>query len=210
MTLKIPADCIGQGSGLRDRLWAVDSTWEADSKMEACLWGCTLGITPVREWSQSQWSWRVLNSCPELGQRLSLYAVCFQRGGNSHQQRWDKCELWDQHAQHWVSSTALVLEGRDLTAQRSIHCPGHDHIYVYLRSCYSWLPRWLSGEEPACQSRRHRFDPWVGEIPWRRKWQPTPVFLPGESHGERSLVYYSPWGWKELDATEGLSVHTHI
>ena len=44
----------------------------------------------------------------------------------------------------------------------------------------------------ACQHRRHRFDPWV--VPWRWKWQPTPAFLPGKSHGQRSLVDYSPWG----------------
>ena len=43
------------------------------------------------------------------------------------------------------------------------------------------------------------FDPWAGKIPWRRKWQPTPVFLPGESHGQRSLVGCSPWGCKEMD-----------
>ena len=42
-----------------------------------------------------------------------------------------------------------------------------------------------------------RFDPWVGKIPWRRKWQPTPVFLPGKSHGQQSLAGYSPWGRKE-------------
>ena len=41
---------------------------------------------------------------------------------------------------------------------------------------------------------RHRFDPWVGKIPWSRKWQPIPIFLPGESHGQRSLLGYSPWG----------------
>ena len=59
------------------------------------------------------------------------------------------------------------------------------------------LPRWLSGKESACQCRRHRrcgFDPWVGKIPWSRKWQPTLVFLPGESYGQRSLVGYNPWG----------------
>ena len=53
------------------------------------------------------------------------------------------------------------------------------------------LPRWLSGKEPPCQCRRHRrrgFDPWIGKMPWRRKWQSTPVFLPGESHGQRSLA----------------------
>ena len=43
---------------------------------------------------------------------------------------------------------------------------------------------------------RPRFDPWVGKIPWRRKWQPTPVFLSAKSHGQRSLVGYSPWGRK--------------
>ena len=47
------------------------------------------------------------------------------------------------------------------------------------------------------------------EISWRRKWQPTPVFLPGKSHGQNSLVGYSPWGCKELDTTEWLSMHAH-
>ena len=52
-----------------------------------------------------------------------------------------------------------------------------------------------SGKEPARQCRSHRrrkFDPWVGKFPWRRVWQPIPVFLPGESHGQRSLVGYHP------------------
>ena len=46
------------------------------------------------------------------------------------------------------------------------------------------------------------YDPWVGKIPWSRKWQPTSVFLPGEFHGQRSLGGYSPWGCKESDMTE--------
>ena len=46
------------------------------------------------------------------------------------------------------------------------------------------------------------FNPWEEKIPWRREWQPTPVFLPGESHGWRSLIGYSPWGLKESDTTE--------
>ena len=56
------------------------------------------------------------------------------------------------------------------------------------------LPRWLSGKEPTCQCRRrkrHSFDPCVKKAPWRA-WQPTPVFLPGESHGQMSLVGYGP------------------
>jgi len=54
----------------------------------------------------------------------------------------------------------------------------------------------------AGRHRRRGFDPWVRKIPWRRAWQPTPVFLPGESQGQKSLVGYSSWGHKELDMTE--------
>ena len=50
--------------------------------------------------------------------------------------------------------------------------------------------------------KKHGFDPWVGKIPCRRAWQPAPVFMSGESHGQRSLAGYSPWGHKELDMTE--------
>ena len=51
---------------------------------------------------------------------------------------------------------------------------------------------------------RGRFDPWVRKIPWRRAWQPTPVFLTGEYHGQRSLVGYRPWGHKESDSAEAI------
>ena len=61
-----------------------------------------------------------------------------------------------------------------------------------------------SGKEPACQCWRLGFDSWVGKIPWRRAWQPTPVFLPGNSHGQRSLEGYSPWGRKESDMAEAI------
>jgi len=57
--------------------------------------------------------------------------------------------------------------------------------------------------------RRHEFNPWVGKIPWRREWQLTPVFLPGKSHGERSLLGYSPQGNTESDMTEHTSTHTY-
>ena len=68
--------------------------------------------------------------------------------------------------------------------------------------------RWLSGKESVCQwrrQRRHRFNSWVRKIPWRRKWQPTPVFLLGKSHGQRSLA-----GYTRLQSQTGLSTHTHI
>ena len=70
-------------------------------------------------------------------------------------------------------------------------------------------PKRNSGKEYTCQCRRHkrhRFDPWVGKIPERSKWQPTLVFLPEKSHGHRNLAGYSPWGQKELDMTEQLSM----
>ena len=57
--------------------------------------------------------------------------------------------------------------------------------------------------------RRRGLDPWVGKIPWR-KWQPTPVFLPGEFHGQRSQAGYSPWGCEESDMTEQLNNNKNI
>ena len=64
-----------------------------------------------------------------------------------------------------------------------------------------WLPWRLSGKESTCQFRRLRFDLWVAKIPWRRRWQPTPVSLPGKSHGQRRLAGYSPWGHKRVGHT---------
>ena len=61
----------------------------------------------------------------------------------------------------------------------------------------------------ACGCRRCKFDPWIRKIPWRRKWQPTAVLLPGESHGQRSLGGYSPWGHKESDITQWLDNSGH-
>ena len=66
------------------------------------------------------------------------------------------------------------------------------------------LPGGSEVKASACVSGRPGFDPWVGKIPWRRKWQHTPVFLPGESHGLRSLADCSSQGCKELDTTERL------
>ena len=67
-----------------------------------------------------------------------------------------------------------------------------------------FLEGFPGGKESACQCRRLRFNPWVGKISWRRKWQPTPVLLHGKSHGQRSLVGCSPWARKESDMTERL------
>ena len=74
------------------------------------------------------------------------------------------------------------------------------------------FPGGASGKESACQCRRCKrcmFDPWVRMIPWSRKWQPTPAFLPGKFHGQRSLVDYTPWGGKESGMTEH-TAYTHL
>ena len=81
------------------------------------------------------------------------------------------------------------------------HASGHRLWLRWLRIC------------PQCR-RERGFNPWVGKIPWRRKWQPTSTFLPRESHGQRSLAGYGPWGHKELDLTEwqmlSLPLFTHV
>ena len=86
-------------------------------------------------------------------------------------------------------------------------------IFVCTYMCVYGIPRWLSGKEYACQCRRHKrrgFDPWLGKIPWRRKWQLAPVFLPERSHRQRSLMGYSPWSRKESDMTEHRHVYVYV
>ena len=71
-----------------------------------------------------------------------------------------------------------------------------DKALAFLTGCSgaNGLPRWLNGKRIHLLVQRQWFDPWVGMIPWRRKCQPTPAFLPGESHGRRSLLGYRPCG----------------
>ena len=99
-----------------------------------------------------------------------------------------------------ASLMSPALAGRFFTSSATVEPtkkssqPKYSNL-VFQKNFY-WsmgLPQWLSGKESTCQCRRHGFDPWVGKIPW----QPTPVFLPGESHGQRILAGYSPWGHKE-------------
>ena len=87
------------------------------------------------------------------------------------------------------------LDFKNLTLYRS-------YLFCIMRYFQCSL---LSSKESTCQFKRlqrHRFYPWVRKISWRKAWQPTPVFLPGESHGQRTLAEYSPWGCKELDTTQ--------
>ena len=93
---------------------------------------------------------------------------------------------------------------------------GHQHLFNHqiqrsisiptLHSLPPVLALWLTSAFLIVLFNRPGFDPWVGKIPWRRKWQPTPVSLPGKSHGHRSLAGCSPWGRKELGTTERLTL----
>ena len=100
-----------------------------------------------------------------------------------------------------ITFTAAVTVQSDFGAQENKIC---DNLRILF-----WTSLMAQGSpdgKSLCQQcRRPYLDPWVGKIPWRRKRQPTPVFLPGKSHGQKSLVGYSPWGCKELDTTERLS-----
>ena len=93
----------------------------------------------------------------------------------------------------------LVLKGDE----RMMKNLSNDQIEFYMIQI--GCPCGASDKESAYKCKRGKrceFDPWVGKIPWRRKLQPTPVFLPQECHGQRNLAGYSPWVCKELDTTE--------
>ena len=107
--------------------------------------------------------------------------------------------LWGNNCFSLISFHTLTCDPKESSY---LFTHGYFSCHVCIRDEHrTWskpikTPFWPSGKESVCQCRRRRrswFDPWVGKIPWRRKWQPTLVFLPGKSHGQRSLVVYSPW-----------------
>ena len=96
-----------------------------------------------------------------------------------------------------------------------LHYPILSSNYLLFSKSNMGFPRWCSGKESACRCRkckRRGFNPWMGKIPWSRKWQPTPVFLPGKFHGQRSLVGYSPWSAKSqtLMSTHANPICFHV
>ena len=100
--------------------------------------------------------------------------------------------IWDHS---WLSQLEerMFLAARGETQINMLQCtrwPSQGRV-IWLK-CQQF--KWLSGKESTCKCRRHGFNPWVRKIPCRRKWQPTPVFLLGKSHGQRRLAGHSPWG----------------
>ena len=82
------------------------------------------------------------------------------------------------------------------------------YIFIDFLRFTEGLPGVSDSKSICLQCGRPGFDPWVGKVPWRRKWQSTPVLLPGKAHGQRRLVGYSPWGLKKWDITK--RVHFHL
>ena len=100
-----------------------------------------------------------------------------------------------------ASLTSPALAGGFFTTAS----PENSYFWVYYG-----LPWWLEWWRICLQYRRPGFDPWVRKIPWRREWQPIPVFLLGEFHGQRNLVSYNPQGGKELDTTDRLTLSSFL
>ena len=127
------------------------------------------------------------------------------------------------HSQHlFIYLFILLTQNWSMLISKLLHRPqtgealcarvfnrGNSSMYSWVKIAKGYKIRGFTGssldKEPTCQCMRCSFDPWVGKIPWRREWKPTPISLPGESHGQRSLVGDSPWGRKEWTTTVWLN-----
>ena len=117
--------------------------------------------------------------------------------------------------QHTQAFHIDVLITPYLFINRNSYCLTHSSHTLHLHTLvcshsHIGLPWWLRQSRICLQCRRPRFNPWVRKVPWRRKWQPTPVFLSGEFHRQRSLAGYSQWNCKELDTSEQLTLFTSL
>ena len=130
--------------------------------------------------------------CPPTLMRVT-FAQSTDPNANRHPHR--------THPEIMFDSCLGILSPIKLTHKNNIttHCYG-GNVELLLN-----FPGGARDKELACQCRRckrHGFNPWIRKIPWSSKWRPTPVFLPRESHGQRSLAGYGPWGHQELAVTE--------
>ena len=148
---------------------------------------------PFNDWTSGAWMIKLLNKKKKKNPQETISVA----DGLIESFLWHQCPPPWKLSQWCVMDQRWDWKGSIVTAW---FLP-RTHVFLIL-ILPPWLPRWWSGKESACHCRRQEFDPWVGKIPWWRKWQSTPVFLPGGFHGQRSLVGYGPWGCKELDMTE--------
>ena len=147
-------------------------------------------------------------------QAVTLEWVAVPFSGGSSRPR-DRTQVWHiagrffYQLSHQGSPQLILVNIKDISINIVTNYFSKDIKILFMLNtdyfCSNASRGGTSGKESPCQCRRCRkcgFHPWVGKIPWRRKGQPTPVFLPGECHGRRSLVGYSPRGHKESDTTE--------
>ena len=115
-----------------------------------------------------------------------------------------------QRTPHPTPISSLAIHAAQLRTGKMIHdtlfLPRVCNSKIITLSMRKGFPCGSAGKESACNAGDLGLIPGLGKIPWRRAWQPTPVLLPGVSHGQRSLAGYSPWGHKELGMTERLSM----
>ena len=109
----------------------------------------------------------------------------------------------------WLYTTRLRETSEKKNSQNPIRDQVSERTTSYFLNHYTVVVVLLNKERMYLHCRRPGFDLWVGKIPWRREWLPTPGFLPEEFHGQRRLAGYSPWGCRESDTTEGLTL-VHI
>ena len=149
--------------------------------------------------------------------------ICEMDSGKSH------CVVpWSNPYRRWTASPISVSQPktnrRSKSVDEQVGCitrfnegkrtsqqEVRERTYHVIWVCVMWFWRtslWLKWWRICLQCSRPRFDPWVGKMPWRREWQSTPVFLSGESHGQRIQAGYSLWDHKELDTTEQLTTIT--
>ena len=123
------------------------------------------------------------------------------------QETWVSSLGWEDSLEKGMATHSSILAWR-IPMNRgawwaTLHGVAKSRTQLEQLSIYTWdFPGGASGKEPACQSRRckrHGFDPWVKKIPWKRAEQPTPVFLLGKSHGQRSLAGCSPVGLQRVE-----------
>ena len=128
-----------------------------------------------------------------LSLSLFLFCICIIS-------RYRNISRYICHIAIYLSLTGLL----NTIISRPIHVP--HRLYYFIRF-YGWiivrygLPWCLTGKQSTCQCRRCGFDPCVGKILWTRKWQPTLIFLPRKSHGQRGLAGHSRWGHKRVGHT---------
>ena len=165
--------------------------WTARRSNQSILKESVLNI----HWQDWCWSWNsntLATWCKELTHLRRPWGwERLKMGGKGDDRGWDG---WMASPTSWtwvwVNSGSWQWRGR----------PGVLQSMGSQRVIHDW----------ATKLRRYGFNPWVKKFPWRRLWQPTPVFLPGESQGQRSLVVYGPWGYNELDMSQPTAcIHAH-